>query len=116
MEPALTVAGSCPPSVEDVLQDGGCGEHRSLTQSETDPPVDVYLPGNGRAAGHVGVPQPGGCCACSSGHRAARGGAVGSVPNPWHLPSWAGVLQAHSQGTGSALRGPAPSSAQSSGG
>uniref|UniRef100_A0A8V0ZAZ2 E3 ubiquitin-protein ligase n=1 Tax=Gallus gallus TaxID=9031 RepID=A0A8V0ZAZ2_CHICK len=34
----------CPPSVEDVLQDGGCGEHRSLTQSDTDPPVDVYLP------------------------------------------------------------------------
>lgn len=36
----------CPPSVEDVLQDGGCGEHRSLTQSDTDPPVDVYLPGS----------------------------------------------------------------------
>ncbi|XP_014108182.1 PREDICTED: E3 ubiquitin-protein ligase MGRN1 isoform X3 [Pseudopodoces humilis] len=36
--------GSRPPSVEDVLQDGGCGESRSLTQSESDPPVDVFLP------------------------------------------------------------------------
>ncbi|XP_025921033.1 E3 ubiquitin-protein ligase MGRN1 isoform X5 [Apteryx rowi] len=38
--------GSRPPSVEDVLQDGSCSEHRSLTQSESDPPVDVYLPGS----------------------------------------------------------------------
>lgn len=45
------VLGSRPPSVEDVLQDGGCGEHRSLTQSDSDPPVDVYLPGNSRAVG-----------------------------------------------------------------
>lgn len=45
------VPGSRPPSVEDVLQDGGCGESRSLTQSESDPPVDVFLPGNGRAVG-----------------------------------------------------------------
>ncbi|OXB60045.1 hypothetical protein ASZ78_000948 [Callipepla squamata] len=43
--------GVCLPSVEDVLQDGGCGEHRSLTQLDTDPQVDVYLPGNGCTAG-----------------------------------------------------------------
>ncbi|KAK4813772.1 hypothetical protein QYF61_025252 [Mycteria americana] len=40
------VLGSRPPSVEDVLQDGSCSEHRSLTQPESDPPVDVYLPGS----------------------------------------------------------------------
>ncbi|XP_072733714.1 E3 ubiquitin-protein ligase MGRN1 isoform X4 [Ciconia boyciana] len=38
--------GSRPPSVEDVLQDSSCSEHRSLTQPESDPPVDVYLPGS----------------------------------------------------------------------
>lgn len=57
------VPGSRPPSVEDVLQDGGCGESRSLTQSETDPPVDVFLPGNGGATGAgaaTGAPGPGG--------------------------------------------------------
>ncbi|KAF4791919.1 E3 ubiquitin-protein ligase MGRN1 [Turdus rufiventris] len=47
MEEASSVQqGSHPPSVEDVLQDGGCGESRSLTQSESDPPVDVFLPGS----------------------------------------------------------------------
>lgn len=61
------VLGSRPPSVEDVLQDGSCGEHRSLTQSESDPPVDVYLPGNGRAVG-VGGALPT-CCTHSSGSR-----------------------------------------------
>uniref|UniRef100_A0A8C3V433 E3 ubiquitin-protein ligase n=1 Tax=Catharus ustulatus TaxID=91951 RepID=A0A8C3V433_CATUS len=57
------VPGSRPPSVEDVLQDGGCGESRSLTQSETDPPVDVFLPGNGGATGAgaaTGAPGLGG--------------------------------------------------------
>lgn len=57
------VPGSRPPSVEDVLQDGGCGESRSLTRSESDAPVDVFLPGNGRAigAGAAAVaPGPGG--------------------------------------------------------
>ncbi|XP_038006829.1 E3 ubiquitin-protein ligase MGRN1 isoform X5 [Motacilla alba alba] len=45
MEEASSVQqGSRPPSVEDVLQDGGCGESRSLTRSESDPPVDVFLP------------------------------------------------------------------------
>ncbi|KAK2533437.1 Mgrn1 [Columba guinea] len=38
--------GSHLPSVEDILQDGSCSEHRSLTQSESEPPVDVYLPGS----------------------------------------------------------------------
>uniref|UniRef100_A0A7M4E4X4 E3 ubiquitin-protein ligase n=1 Tax=Crocodylus porosus TaxID=8502 RepID=A0A7M4E4X4_CROPO len=38
--------GSHPPSGEDVLQESSCSEHRSLTQSESDPPVDVYLPGS----------------------------------------------------------------------
>ncbi|XP_077642931.1 E3 ubiquitin-protein ligase MGRN1 isoform X2 [Lonchura striata] len=47
MEEASSVQqGSRPPSVEDVLQDGGCGESRSLTRSESDPPVDVFLPGS----------------------------------------------------------------------
>uniref|UniRef100_U3JNR2 E3 ubiquitin-protein ligase n=1 Tax=Ficedula albicollis TaxID=59894 RepID=U3JNR2_FICAL len=46
MEEASSVQqGSRPPSVEDVLQDGSCGESRSLTQPDTDPPVDVFLPG-----------------------------------------------------------------------
>ncbi|XP_017596773.1 PREDICTED: E3 ubiquitin-protein ligase MGRN1 isoform X3 [Corvus brachyrhynchos] len=45
MEEASSVQqGSRPPSVEDVLQDGGCGESRSLTRSESDAPVDVFLP------------------------------------------------------------------------
>lgn len=39
-------SGSHPPSGEDVLQESSCSEHRSLTQSESDLPVDVYLPGN----------------------------------------------------------------------
>ncbi|XP_071300509.1 E3 ubiquitin-protein ligase MGRN1 isoform X4 [Agelaius tricolor] len=44
MEEASSVQqGSRPPSVEDVLQDGGC-ESRSLTRSESDAPVDVFLP------------------------------------------------------------------------
>ncbi|KYO35941.1 E3 ubiquitin-protein ligase MGRN1 isoform X1 [Alligator mississippiensis] len=38
--------GSHPPSGEDVLQESSCSEHRSLTQSESDLPVDVYLPGS----------------------------------------------------------------------
>ncbi|XP_068885552.1 E3 ubiquitin-protein ligase MGRN1 isoform X3 [Aphelocoma coerulescens] len=47
MEEASSVQqGSRPPSVEDVLQDGGCGESRSLTRSESDAPVDVFLPGS----------------------------------------------------------------------
>ncbi|KAJ7421146.1 E3 ubiquitin-protein ligase MGRN1 [Pitangus sulphuratus] len=48
MEEASPVqqGGGRPPSVEDVLQDGGCGESRSLTRSESDPPVDVFLPGS----------------------------------------------------------------------
>ncbi|XP_064582146.1 E3 ubiquitin-protein ligase MGRN1 isoform X1 [Zonotrichia leucophrys gambelii] len=46
MEEASSVQqGSRPPSVEDVLQDGGC-ESRSLTRSESDAPVDVFLPGS----------------------------------------------------------------------
>lgn len=70
---ALLVLGSRPPSVEDVLQDGSCSEHRSLTQSESNPPVDVYLPGNGRAVGVEGTLLT--CCARGSGsrHRGARG-------------------------------------------
>lgn len=53
------VPGSHLPSVEDILQDGSCSEHRSLTQSENEPPVDVYLPGNGHA---VGVRDTGPTC------------------------------------------------------
>uniref|UniRef100_A0A5F8G6P7 E3 ubiquitin-protein ligase n=1 Tax=Monodelphis domestica TaxID=13616 RepID=A0A5F8G6P7_MONDO len=33
------------PSIEDVLQDSS-SEHRSLNQPGTDPPADIYLPGN----------------------------------------------------------------------
>uniref|UniRef100_A0A8C3HCD6 E3 ubiquitin-protein ligase n=1 Tax=Chrysemys picta bellii TaxID=8478 RepID=A0A8C3HCD6_CHRPI len=38
--------GSRLPSMEDILPESSCSEHRSLTQSESDPPVDVYLPGS----------------------------------------------------------------------
>ncbi|NXR38176.1 MGRN1 ligase, partial [Zosterops hypoxanthus] len=51
------VPGSRPPSVEDVLQDGGCGESRSLTQSESDPPVDVFLPALGPDSCSVGIEE-----------------------------------------------------------
>ncbi|XP_032637508.1 E3 ubiquitin-protein ligase MGRN1 isoform X1 [Chelonoidis abingdonii] len=37
--------GSCLPSMEDILPENICSEHRSLTQSESDPAVSVYLPG-----------------------------------------------------------------------
>uniref|UniRef100_A0A8B9CZ10 E3 ubiquitin-protein ligase n=1 Tax=Anser brachyrhynchus TaxID=132585 RepID=A0A8B9CZ10_9AVES len=58
IEEALSLQqGSCPPSVEDVLQDGGCGEHRSLTQPETDPPVDVYLPALGPDSCSIGIEE-----------------------------------------------------------
>uniref|UniRef100_A0A5F8GEP7 E3 ubiquitin-protein ligase n=1 Tax=Monodelphis domestica TaxID=13616 RepID=A0A5F8GEP7_MONDO len=37
--------GNQAPSIEDVLQDSS-SEHRSLNQPGTDPPADIYLPGN----------------------------------------------------------------------
>ncbi|XP_038006826.1 E3 ubiquitin-protein ligase MGRN1 isoform X3 [Motacilla alba alba] len=58
MEEASSVQqGSRPPSVEDVLQDGGCGESRSLTRSESDPPVDVFLPALGPDSCSVGIEE-----------------------------------------------------------
>ncbi|CAM4622645.1 unnamed protein product [Eretmochelys imbricata] len=38
--------GSRLPSMEDIPPESNCSEHRSLTRSESDPPVDVYLPGS----------------------------------------------------------------------
>ncbi|NXC89132.1 MGRN1 ligase, partial [Cercotrichas coryphoeus] len=58
MEEASSVQqGSRPPSVEDVLQDGGCGESRSLTQPDSDPPVDVFLPALGPDSCSVGIEE-----------------------------------------------------------
>ncbi|XP_030434704.1 E3 ubiquitin-protein ligase MGRN1 [Gopherus evgoodei] len=37
--------GSYLPSMEDILPENICSEHRSLTQSESDSAVNVYLPG-----------------------------------------------------------------------
>lgn len=84
------VPGSRPPSVEDVLQDGGCGESRSLTRSESDAPVDVFLPGNGRAigAGAAAVaPGPGGLWSCApqpwDGTGALLPGTRAPAPSQW---------------------------------
>ncbi|NWY67583.1 MGRN1 ligase, partial [Erithacus rubecula] len=58
MEEASSVQqGSRPPSVEDVLQDGGCGESRSLAQPDSDPPVDVFLPALGPDSCSVGIEE-----------------------------------------------------------
>lgn len=46
---SLLTPGSRLPSMEDILPESSCSEHRSLTRSESDPPVDVYLPGNSPA-------------------------------------------------------------------
>ncbi|EMP29452.1 E3 ubiquitin-protein ligase MGRN1 [Chelonia mydas] len=43
--------GSRLPSMEDILPESSCSEHRSLTRSESDPPVDVYLPGSNQVSG-----------------------------------------------------------------
>lgn len=105
------VLGSRPPSVEDVLQDGGCGEHRSLTQSESDPPVDVYLPGNGRAVG-VRATRAATVCAHSSGSQPrGAGGVVAAVPDHGQpsQPGQGAAAAGWDRGTLPASRAPASS-------
>lgn len=105
--------GSRPPSVEDVLQDGSCGEHRSLTQSESDPPVDVYLPGNGCTLG-VGGTIAADLLRLQPQFESLRvpGGVVDRVPDHGSLPGWGGMLHPR-DGTGMHLPGVwAPASSQ----
>ncbi|XP_037766140.1 E3 ubiquitin-protein ligase MGRN1 isoform X5 [Chelonia mydas] len=49
--------GSRLPSMEDILPESSCSEHRSLTRSESDPPVDVYLPALGPDSCSIGIEE-----------------------------------------------------------
>ncbi|XP_050824191.1 E3 ubiquitin-protein ligase MGRN1 isoform X2 [Gopherus flavomarginatus] len=62
--------GSYLPSMEDILPENICSEHRSLTQSESDSAVNVYLP-ESRSVLSISLMSPSFClppCSCPGQH------------------------------------------------